>query len=132
MLLFAGFSQEAVLIPGYWPSTVTACGYWYYHHLQQLLQQPGNSIRAKRSTMTGSIAAFSASNDLKSIPRSSSANCAAYTGPSACPALLRQAWAENALPVLCVDFGSMGFLGLLPGPLFMLTVILKAVKKLKW
>ena len=41
-------------------------------------------------------------------------------------------WSDPVLPVLCVDFGSMGFLGLLPGPLYMLRVILGAVVKLNW
>ena len=130
--------------PGYWPAPVHMCGYWHsqrcfptiqpQQHLRQqlpaveraLLFHQQQQVRvAPRQPPSESAAAAPAAE-----PEAMAAPAAAEDAAANAAAEAAAAEAEPAAPI-CVDFGGMGLMGLLPQPHQLAAVLEAAAQRLR-
>jgi len=106
--------------PGYWPASVHMCGYWWSDRctVAEDLQLPPAVLQ-----LIGS------GRELASGTEHSAADAAAE-GPAAAAGALGAPSSPAAAPV-CVDFGSMPLMGLLPHPHLLAAVLLGVARRLR-
>ena len=97
--------------PGFWPASVHMCSYWW----------GGRCTAVDNAQLPPAVLQLLGSGQGEEQP----------AGTAHCPAGLVAVTGNNAAAPVCVDFGSMPLLGLLPNPTLLAAVLLAAARRLR-
>ncbi|KAL4436583.1 hypothetical protein ABPG75_003722 [Micractinium tetrahymenae] len=118
--LLYGISEAVVPRPGFWPQAAHLCGFWSGQHC----------FAGSQDQLPMLVATLLASHGAEGVQQQAGGGHSAATqaGLEAVAAAPPSAQAERA--PICVDFGSMGLLGLLPHPRLLAAVLQAAARLL--